>query len=224
LAAAALGSSGRAGAEDTAPTARDSRALAGSGHIRPEFRRSGRIRPEALDRSRPFDPPDPQDGTPLGGGPTSPDRLPDRVLHLANPRTRERLAVTYCRNGRYDHAALARLSHFLRDWRQDAVAPIDPRVLDVLALIQNAAGTNRPLAVLSAYRTPATNAILARSNPDVARNSYHMRGQAIDLTLAGIATASLRDYALSLGLGGVGYYPAHGFIHVDSGPVRYWQS
>lgn len=224
LAAAAAGPAGPAGAVELSVPDRDSRFLAGSGRVRAAFQEAGQIRRELLGRSRPIERPGQQEGARLGGGVASPDRLPDRALNLANLRTGERLEVAYCRDNRYDQAALARLSHFLRDWRQNAVVPIDPCVLDMLALIQYAAGTRRPLGILSGYRTPATNAMLARSDPDVARNSYHMRGQAIDLTLAGIATTSLRDFALSLALGGVGYYPTRGFIHVDSGPVRYWQS
>lgn len=223
LAFGALGPVPVAGAE-TGGGQRDSRFLAGSGRRRREFWSSGQSRPEALRRSQPLYGGWSQSGGGAGRGAATLRQMPDRALTLAHAQTGERLTASYCLNGDYEGAALSQLSYFLRDWRQDAVLPIDPQVLDVMALIQDAAGGGRPLVILSGYRTPATNEMLARSNPDVARNSYHLRGMAIDLTIPGVSTAGLGGLARSLGLGGVGYYPAQGFIHVDSGPVRYWQS
>lgn len=223
LAIAALGPASVADA-DVGGDARHPRSLTSSGRGRPEFRSAGQVRPEAMRSGQPLHGGWSQPGGGAGRGAASLRQMPDRALNLAHAQTGERLTASYCRNGQYDGAALSQLSYFLRDWRQDAVVPIDPNVIDVMALIQHAAGAGRPLVILSGYRTPSTNEMLARSNPDVARNSYHLRGMAIDLTIPGAPTGNLWDLARSLGLGGVGYYPAQRFIHVDSGPVRYWQS
>ena len=147
-----------------------------------------------------------------------------RRVRLFNVHTGERLQVEFFADGAYRPEALARLNHFLRDWRDDAVVPIDPGVIEILALIQRAAATDTPIYVLSAYRTPQTNALLARSNALVARNSLHMQGKAIDIVLPGYRLAGVRDFVLALGAGGVGFYPRHNFIHVDTGRVRTWSA
>lgn len=145
-------------------------------------------------------------------------------LSLYNVHTGERLAVQYVADGRFDGAALSRLSHFLRDWREGAVIAIDPQVIDILATVQAATGAQAPVYVLSGYRTPRTNAMLARTSRLVARNSLHIRGMAVDFVLPDRDLRALRDYAVSLRAGGVGYYPGHGFLHVDSGRVRTWSA
>ncbi len=147
---------------------------------------------------------------------------PPRRLRLFNANTGESIDLVYYTLGRHDPEALVRLNRFLRDWRENAVIPIDPATLDIIHAIQTAMAPDAPLHVLSGYRTPHTNAMLALTNPDVAVNSLHMQGKAIDLTLPGQDARRLRDCAVGLQAGGVGYYAEHNFIHVDSGPVRLW--
>lgn len=142
---------------------------------------------------------------------------------LYNVHTLESLTVAYRDGGGYKAEALARIDRFLRDWRTGTVTRIDPKSLDILSALQVFAGS-ATLCVLSGYRTPETNAMLARTTPGVARNSLHIAGKAIDLFVPGFDLRGLRERALVLRAGGVGYYPDNGFIHVDTGRVRSWEA
>ena len=145
-----------------------------------------------------------------------------RVLNLMEIHSRETLTAEYRRDGWYVPDALARLDHLMRDWRSQEVTHIDPRLYDIIWELQQRTGTQDPLHIVCGYRSPATNAMRAARNAGVARNSYHVTGQACDLRLPGYRLAGLRQHALDLGAGGVGYYPRSDFIHVDTGPVRSW--
>ena len=149
-------------------------------------------------------------------------RSSTRRLRLFNAHTLEGIDVVYYRRGSYDWDALRRLNVFFRDWRENAVIDIDRRVLDVLHVLQMEADSTVPLHILSAFRTQRTNTMLASIFDGVAHNSFHMVGRAIDLFLPGYNVAGLRRSALDMRAGGVGYYPHHGFLHVDTGPVRAW--
>jgi uncharacterized protein YcbK (DUF882 family) len=102
------------------------------------------------------------------------------------------------------------------------VAAIDVRLLDLLHRVQAAVGSTRPFDVISGYRSPASNRMLAESTAGVARRSLHMEGKAIDVRLPGLPLAELRRAGLTLQGGGVGYYPDSGFVHLDVGRVRAW--
>lgn len=145
-----------------------------------------------------------------------------RRLRMDNLHTGETLAVEYFDGSRYEPDALADVDRFLRDFRSGEIAPIDPRLLDLLHRLAATTDSRQPFAVISGYRSPATNAALRHRSSGVASTSLHMRGQAIDIRLADVPLATLRDAARSLGLGGVGYYPASDFVHVDTGRVRTW--
>jgi uncharacterized protein YcbK (DUF882 family) len=145
-----------------------------------------------------------------------------RVLSFVHTHTGERLTVEYCRAGRYVPDALAALNRVLRDFRTGEVHAIDPGVFDLLHELARATGTGRPYQVISGYRSPATNAALRQRSEGVAARSLHMTGQAIDIRVADVPLVRLRDAALSLRRGGVGYYPASDFLHVDTGRVRSW--
>jgi len=144
-------------------------------------------------------------------------------LRLFNTHTLERLEVVYRRDGVYDPEALAKLDRFLRDWRVGEVRRYDPRLFDLLAELQ--AGVNKPDAefhVICGYRAPATNKRLRSRSSGVGNNSLHMKAAAIDIRLPGVRTSRLRDTALALKRGGVGYYSGSDFLHVDTGRVRRW--
>ncbi len=147
-----------------------------------------------------------------------------RSLSLYNPNRLESLNVQYCTDGWYDPDSLLRVNQFMRDPRSDEVIAMDPQLLDILYQIQHASGGREPINVVSAYRSPATNASMRAEHRGVARNSYHMYGRAVDLRIPGHSLGHLRQLALSLEAGGVGYYPRSDFIHVDTGPVRAWIS
>ncbi|MEM7443436.1 MAG: DUF882 domain-containing protein [Pseudomonadota bacterium] len=145
-----------------------------------------------------------------------------RTLHLYETHSFETASVTYWTDGWYNPDALHRLDIFLRDWRTDEVAPMDPRLLDAMALIQERLGTDEPMHIVCGYRSPTTNAVLASQRGGVARNSYHVRGQAADIHLPHRTLGALRQTAQALEVGGVGFYPRSGFVHIDTGPVRSW--
>ena len=148
---------------------------------------------------------------------------PDYQLHLYQVHTRERLNIVYRSGNRYDPEALARIDQYLRDYRTGDVREYDPRVFDLLHDLAVSLGRpNGEIDVLCAYRTPRTNKYLRSHRHGVAQHSLHMRAMAIDIRIPGVSTAKLRDTALALHRGGVGYYADSHFVHVDVGRVRCW--
>lgn len=147
----------------------------------------------------------------------------ERSLSLLNTHTGEQLKeVVYWDRGRYLPDALSHLNHVLRDHRTDEVHTIDPLTLDLMAALSRKLGASQPFEVISGYRSPLSNASLRKSSSGVAKNSYHMKGMAVDLRLPGVPLKTLRKAALELRMGGVGYYPKSNFVHIDSGTVRSW--
>jgi uncharacterized protein YcbK (DUF882 family) len=146
-----------------------------------------------------------------------------RSLDLLHTHTGERLSgIEYFAGGRYLPDALREVNHHLRDWRTGEAHEIDPALLDYLHALQQATGSRRPFEIISAYRSPATNAVLRAASSRVSATSLHMRGRAIDLRLGDVPLTRLRAAAHGLRRGGVGYYPASNFVHVDTGRVRTW--
>lgn len=145
-----------------------------------------------------------------------------RSLSFVHTHTGETLSCVYYERGGYDSATLTRVNHFLRDFRNGEVHTIDPGVLDILYAVRSRTGRDDPFHVISGYRSPATNAFLHSHSSGVAKHSLHMVGQAIDVRLPGFPTRKLRDIALAMGRGGVGYYSASDFVHLDTGRVRSW--
>jgi uncharacterized protein YcbK (DUF882 family) len=147
----------------------------------------------------------------------------DRTLLLYNTHTGERIDIVYRRGEQYIPDALAKLDYFLRDHRTDDVRHFDPRLYDVLSDLTSAIGhPDGEIDIVCGYRTSTTNESLRAHSTGVAKNSNHIQAKAIDLRMPGIDTLKLRKAALSLGRGGVGYYPHSDFIHVDIGRVRQW--
>jgi uncharacterized protein YcbK (DUF882 family) len=153
---------------------------------------------------------------------TTDSKTDERQLSFYHTHTSESLTVTYFREGQYVPSALAELNHFLRDFRTGDAANMDPAVFDILFDIQIESASTGTYQIISAYRSPATNEMLRDKSNSVAKNSQHLLGKAIDVRLTDIDTAELRDVALSLQRGGVGYYKKSDFVHVDTGRVRRW--
>ena len=145
-----------------------------------------------------------------------------RSLSLVNFNTKEELTVTYWSNGAYHRSALDQLNQFLRDSRDSGVTEMDPLLFDVLWHTTRIAGYGGQVEVLSAFRSPESNAWLASVSRGVARDSQHMTGNAMDIRFPGVPVFRIRQAARSLNMGGVGFYPRSGFVHIDTGPVRYW--
>jgi uncharacterized protein YcbK (DUF882 family) len=147
---------------------------------------------------------------------------PERELSFYNLHTDETLKTCYWSQGSYVPDSLAAINHVLRDFRTNEIKPISPELLDLLFEVRQRLSSRQPFHVISAYRSPATNARLRQRSEGVAKNSLHMLGQAIDVRVPGLRLLHLRDVATALRRGGVGYYPASDFVHVDVGRVRYW--
>ncbi|MDF3154044.1 DUF882 domain-containing protein [Mesorhizobium sp. XAP10] len=147
-----------------------------------------------------------------------------RALRIQHLHTGEKAEIVFKRNGRYDPAGLKKINLMLRDWRRNEPTKMDPRLLDLVWQAYRASGSTAYIHVVSAYRSPATNAMLRSRSKGVARESQHMVGRAMDFFLPDVPLKKLRDIGLKMQGGGVGYYPTSGspFIHMDVGNVRHW--
>lgn len=150
------------------------------------------------------------------------DAPESRELSFYCVHTGEGLNVDYFVDGRYEPGALEAIDHLLRDYHNDEICQFDPRVLNQLFDLRRALGSTEAFHVFSGYRSPATNESYRRISGRVAEHSYHMTGQAIDIQLPGRDIRQLRNVAVAMRAGGVGYYPSEGFLHLDSGPIRRW--
>lgn len=146
-----------------------------------------------------------------------------RWLAFENAWTGEKLKIIYYENGRYGDDALRALDHMMRDHRDATVVEMDPRLYDLLFDLHRLMDSGNPFTLISGYRSPATNGMLAARSRAVAKNSLHLRGWAADVRLPGRDLRQLALGAISLKRGGVGMYSRKSnFIHVDTGPVRRW--
>jgi len=146
-------------------------------------------------------------------------------LHLRHLHTGESIDVVYRIGNTYLPDGVAKLNHFLRDHRTQTESSYDPKEFDLLHSLMTKLGhPDGEIDIVCGYRTPWSNSLLRSrsSNTGVAQHSQHMLAKAIDIRVPGVTTTTLRDAALSLHAGGVGYYPVNQFVHVDVGPVRQW--
>ena len=147
-----------------------------------------------------------------------------RTLSFVHTHTGETLTVPYRQSSCYDAVCLGEVDHLLRDFRTGDVHRIDPGLLDILCALKDQSGSDAPFEVISGYRSPQTNSMLRGKSKasGVAEHSLHIQGQAIDIRLGGVHTLKLAELARDLQRGGVGYYAASDFVHVDTGRVRHW--
>jgi len=146
-----------------------------------------------------------------------------RLLAFNHTHTGEKLAVVYRVGNQYVPGAIKQLQYLTRDFRTGTKHPMDPKLFDVLWQVSQEVKTQNPFEIISAYRSPQTNRKLRNrsAHSGVAKNSLHLTGKAMDVALADVSLADLRDAATTLKAGGVGYYPGE-FVHIDTGRVRYW--
>lgn len=145
-----------------------------------------------------------------------------RALRLHVVNTGERWNGIYWRDGAYVPEATRRLDALLRDYRAGQTHTMDPKLFDQLWELQQRLDSSEPWRVVSAYRSPQTNAAARKSHRGVARNSFHIQGKALDVDLADRSVRAIRQAAIALQAGGVGQYPRSDFVHLDTGPVRSW--
>lgn len=145
------------------------------------------------------------------------------MLHLSfrHTHTDERLSTAFRNRRGYIEPAIKRMNWLFRDFRTGEVAHMDPRLYDILHALSVSCG-GETFEIISGYRSPKTNAMLRKTGGGVAKRSLHMEGKAIDIRLPGVPLTDVRDAAMSLRRGGVGYYQRDQFVHVDIGRVRHW--
>lgn len=146
----------------------------------------------------------------------------EKSLGFYHLHTGERLKLAYWVEGSYLPDKLTDINYLLRDFRAKETITIDTTLLDALHKLHSVLGSKKDFHVISGYRSPATNAKLMRQGRNVAKKSFHMKGQAIDVYLPDVPLKRLHRAAIDLNIGGVGYYRKSGFIHIDTGPVRRW--
>ncbi|MDB5593408.1 MAG: hypothetical protein JWM36_369 [Hyphomicrobiales bacterium] len=147
-----------------------------------------------------------------------------RTINLYHTHTGESISATFRVDGQYDRATLDKLNWFLRDWRTDEPIKMSPKLFDVIWETYRETGSRAPVQIVSAYRSPGTNAMLRRRSRAVAEHSQHMLGKAMDMHYTDVSMSKVREIAMKLQRGGVGYYPTAGtpFVHLDVGSVRAW--
>jgi uncharacterized protein YcbK (DUF882 family) len=149
-----------------------------------------------------------------------------RTLSFHHTHSGEDLTVTFKREGRYDEEALRQLNHFLRDWRSQEQTTMDRHLFDIIWEVYRDVDGQKPIQIISAYRSPETNAMLRRrsAHTGVARFSQHMLGHAMDFYIPDVSIEQIRYAGLRLQRGGVGFYPTSGspFVHLDTGNIRHW--
>lgn len=145
-----------------------------------------------------------------------------KTLSFEHTHTGDKLKLTYFERGNYIKDALQEINYLLRDFRTDDIHPIDTALLDQLFDLKQTLGLNKPFHIISGYRSPFTNAQLHKHSNGVAEHSFHMQGMAIDIRVEGVSSKTIRNAALTMAQGGVGYYPRSNFVHLDSGRFRTW--
>ena len=145
-----------------------------------------------------------------------------KTLSFEHTHTGEKLRLTYFERGNYIKDALQEINYLLRDFRTDDIQPIDTALLDQLFDLKQTLSLNKPYHIISGYRSPFTNARLRKHSHGVAEHSFHMQGRAIDIRVERVSSKMIRNAALTMAQGGVGYYPRNNFVHLDSGRFRTW--
>jgi uncharacterized protein YcbK (DUF882 family) len=145
-----------------------------------------------------------------------------RSISMFHTHSKESITVTFKVNGRYDEAGLAKLNHFLRDWRNHKETKMNPHLFDILWEVNRDTGGKEPIQIISAFRSSETNEMLRSRSSGVARFSQHVQGNAIDFRIPGVSLNELRAAGLRLQRGGVGFYPGSDFMHMDTGTIRHW--
>ncbi len=145
-----------------------------------------------------------------------------RRIKMYNGRTGESMDTVYWVDGNYLKDALVEVNHFMRDWRNGQIKPIDTRTLDIMTAAHRMMDTSEAYTLISGYRSPETNNMLRSRSSGVAKNSRHLKGEAADLRMSSRSVAQMSRAASACAAGGVGRYSSSNFVHMDCGPVRSW--
>ena len=148
--------------------------------------------------------------------------MPEKSLKLYNTHTGETFSDVFWADGQFLPESLHDINYLLRDHRSDKVMPIDTNLLSLLEKVSEQIGPSHTVHIISGYRSPETNQLLADRSNGVARHSLHLEGKAIDIRVPGQTLTSVRQIAMNLRGGGVGFYPDSQFVHIDTGRIRSW--
>lgn len=159
-----------------------------------------------------------------GGPKAKPDKVAERMIILSYPKSNERLNTKYYKNGGYDPEAMKAIDKIFRDRHNGNIGKMDPELIDFLVDIRTrlALPPTVVFEILSGYRSPDTNSSLARSNGNVARESLHIHGWAVDFRIKGVSGRAIAEVAKTMQRGGVSFYPSSNHVHVDIGNIRTW--
>ena len=146
----------------------------------------------------------------------------ERTLVFHNVHTDEELTLRCCPEQDYDRETRLRFSSLLRDHHADEVREMDAGLIDIFFALSAFTGSNGPFKILSGYRSPETNSWLRRYSHGVAEHSMHIEGKAVDIRMEDVSIREIRQAGMALAMGGVGYYPRSGFVHLDTGRIRHW--
>ncbi len=156
---------------------------------------------------------------------THPDPLQQRSIVLLHPESGERLSIAYFHDGHYDAAALYKINHLFRDRRANVAGRMDPELIDFMVDLRTRLDLPSSVIfeILSGYRTPESNILLARNNSNVAIESLHTRGWAVDFRIQGVDGRAIAALAKTMQRGAAVFYPHSNHVHVDIGNIRTWQ-
>ncbi len=146
----------------------------------------------------------------------------ERTLNFHNVHTEEELSIRCCPEQEYDRETRLRFSSLLRDHHADEMREMDPGLIDIFFALSAFTGSTGTIKILSGYRSPETNGWLRRFSHGVAEHSMHIEGKAVDIRMDDVSIREIRQAGLALAMGGVGYYPRSGFVHLDTGRIRHW--
>lgn len=146
----------------------------------------------------------------------------ERTLTFHNVNTDEDLTIVVSPEQYYDRQILQRFSYFLRDHHSDEIRTMDPALIDLFYAVSAFTGSEGTFKIISGYRSPETNNWLRKVSHGVAEHSMHIEGKAVDIRMSDVNTRTIRQVALALQQGGVGYYPRADFVHLDTGRIRSW--
>jgi uncharacterized protein YcbK (DUF882 family) len=156
---------------------------------------------------------------------TKPDALAERRIVMLHPESGEKLDAVYFHNGHYDQAILQKINHLFRDRHANVVGEIDPELIDYMVDIRTRLDLPSGVVfeILSGYRTRATNARLRWTNANVAKESLHMHGWAVDFRVPYVNGQAICEIAKTMQRGGIAYYPNDNHVHIDLGNIRTWK-
>ena len=146
-----------------------------------------------------------------------------KILKLHNVHLNKTFYAPFFEKNYYKLSGLFEVNKAFVDYRAREMTRIDVKLINLMYEIKQELGYDKQFNIVSGYRSPETNAALSKRREGVAKNSYHIKGQAVDIYVPNVSLRKLRDVAMGLGKGGVGYYPRSNFLHVDVGPVRSWR-